>query len=94
MERRTYRLVVLEVDSDVTAEGCSPLEVECASTVIESVSPWDAVMAWGAQLSAEEASWTTLYASYSVFRVYCSPSAGLRIPGCTGLRKALSSSNV
>lgn len=56
MARRTYRLVVLEVDADVTDEGTTPVEVECASTVIESESPWDAVMTWADELAQEESS--------------------------------------
>lgn len=56
MERRTYRLVVFEVDSAITAEGCSPIEVECASMMVESETPWDAVMTWADELAQEESS--------------------------------------
>lgn len=56
MRSRTYRLVVLEVDSALTAAGATPIETEVASTVVESETPWDAVRSWADRLSEEESS--------------------------------------
>ena len=56
MARHVYHIVCFEVDAAVTTAGCTPIEVETASMVVESETPQDAVMAWGDQLEAEEAS--------------------------------------
>lgn len=56
MRQRTYRLVVLEVDANVTDAGTTPIELEVASYCTESCCPFDAVLAVADQLAAEDAS--------------------------------------
>jgi hypothetical protein len=56
MKQRTYTIRVFEVDADVTAGGCTPIEVEVASYVTESCCPWCAVQQLGEQLDVEDAS--------------------------------------
>jgi hypothetical protein len=54
--KQVYRVVVLEVDAEASAEGVTPVEIETISYVAEALSPWDAVMAWSEELQEEEAS--------------------------------------
>ncbi len=56
MRQRTYRLIVVEVDGEVTDEGCTPIELEVATYLTESCCAHDAVLAVADRLADEHAS--------------------------------------
>jgi hypothetical protein len=51
-----YKIVAYEVDADLTAEGAAEIEIPAARYVTEAMTPQDAIMQVGEQLSAEESS--------------------------------------
>jgi hypothetical protein len=55
-KQNVYKIVVYEVDADLTAEGATPIEIPAAQFTTEAMTPQDAVTAWGDRLSEEEAS--------------------------------------
>ena len=51
-----FEIHVYEVTTELDADGTTPTLIDCARYCTEAPSAQDAVMSWGEQLSAEEAS--------------------------------------
>ncbi len=52
-----YRIVVLEIQADVTLDGVAVTEVEAARYIASpALTPQDAILAWAGQIETEEAS--------------------------------------
>jgi len=56
MKQKLYKIIAYEIDGEIDAEGVTATMTRAASYVTEAVTPWDAAMAWGAKLEAEDAS--------------------------------------
>jgi hypothetical protein len=85
-----YKIVAYEVDTDLTSEGATEIEIPAARYVTEAMTPQDAIMQVGDRLSAEESSlWASSPAAEGLSRsVASAPIAPFsKAPACpTGQR--------
>lgn len=56
MKTHVYKVVVIEVDAELSTGGSTPVEVEAARYTTEAPTPWDSILQWASKIEEEECS--------------------------------------